>query len=89
MVVLPQGTATGTGELKAANGDTISYTVAGSSVALEPEVGSITEVNTITGGTGRFEGATGTITVLRRVDLSTGITSGSMQGVVIAPTGGH
>jgi hypothetical protein len=88
-VVLPEGTATGSGQLIAANGDSIAFTIAGTSVALEPGIGSITEVDTITGGTGRFAGATGTITVTRLVDLATGITSGSMQGVVIAQVGEH
>jgi hypothetical protein len=87
MVVLPEGTATGSGQLIAANGDIIAFTIAGTSVALEPGVGSITEVDTITGGTGRFAGATGTFTVMRLLDMETGITSGSMQGVVIAQVG--
>ena len=57
-VTLENGTATGSAHLIAANGDSIYTTVAGSSeMTATPGVASITEINTITGGTGRFSGA--------------------------------
>jgi hypothetical protein len=48
-------------------------------------VASIVEVGTITEGTGRFAGATGTFTVERLVDLTTGISSGSFSGTISSP----
>ncbi|MEO8125848.1 MAG: hypothetical protein ABI822_02090 [Bryobacteraceae bacterium] len=88
-VTLADGTAVGSGELIAANGDSIQATVAGSSTSPEPGIGSIVEIYTVTGGTGRFTGASGSFTVQRLVDLATGLTSGSLQGVVTAPAGAH
>jgi hypothetical protein len=59
-VTLADGTATGSAHLIAANGDSIYTTVAGpSETTATPGVASITEINTITGGTGRFFGAQG------------------------------
>jgi hypothetical protein len=79
-------TATGTGHLIAANGDSISTTIAGSfELTSTPGVASITEINTITGGTGRFTGAQGSFTVERLIDLATGVTSGSFHGTITSP----
>src|SRR5262249_28501830 len=49
-------TDSGSGHWIAANGDSIDTTVAGSAVP-GPVVFTITEIHTITGGTGRFTGA--------------------------------
>ena len=82
-VTLADGTATGSAQLIAANGDSIYTTVAGSSeMTATPGVNSITEINTITGGTGRFENATGSVTLERLLD-STGVTSGSFDGTIV------
>jgi hypothetical protein len=82
-VTLADGTATGSAHLIAANGDSIYTTVAGTSeMTATPGVFSITEVNTITGGTGRFDGAQGSFTVERLVNLATGLTSGSFHGTI-------
>ena len=70
-VTLANGTATGSAHLIAANGDSIYTTIAGSSVPATPGFGSITEINTITGGTGRFAGAQGSFTVERLVVSAT------------------
>ena len=85
-VNLANGTATGSAHLIAANGDSIYSTVAGSSEqTATPGVNSITEINTITGGTGRFAGAQGSFTVERLINLGTGFTSGSFHGTITSP----
>ena len=89
-VTLANGTATGSAQLIAANGDSIYSTVAGSSEpTATPGVASITEINTITGGTGRFAGAQGSFTVERLVNLATGFTSGSFHGTITSPGAAH
>ena len=89
-VNLANGTATGSARLIAANGDTVYTTIAGSSEeTATPGVDSITEINTITGGTGRFAGAQGSFTVERLVNLVTGFTSGSLHGTITSPGAAH
>jgi hypothetical protein len=85
-VNLADGTAKGSAQLVAANGDTIYTTVSGSSELTDnPDINSITEINTITGGTGRFAGAQGSFTVERLINLKTGDTSGSFHGTITSP----
>jgi hypothetical protein len=43
------------------------------------------EILTITGGTGRFEGATGTVISTRVLDQVTGDTSGAFDGTIDIP----
>jgi len=89
-VNLADRTATGFAELIAANGDTILTTFTGSSeLTATPGVTSITEINTITGGTGRYAGAQGSFTVERLVNLATGFTSGSFHGTITSPRAAH
>ncbi len=89
-VNLANGTATGAAQLIAANGDAIYTTVAGSSEpTATPGVVSITEINTITGGTGRFAGAQGSFTVERLLNQGTGLTSGSFHGTITSPGAAH
>jgi hypothetical protein len=72
-VTLADVTATGSAHLIAANGDSIYTTVAGSSeMTATPGVFSITEVNTITGGTGRFDGAQGSLLREQRISYDLG-----------------
>ena len=74
-------TAVGTYVLTAANGDTLTADLAGTARMVEPpNVIAITETATVTGGTGRFAGATGSIQVERVFNRATGVTTGTFEG---------
>jgi hypothetical protein len=88
-VTLANGTATGSGHLIAANGDSLYTTITGSADLTTPGLASITEIDTIAGGTGRFAGAQGSFTVERLVILATGFTSGSFHGTITPPGAAH
>lgn len=80
------GSATGSMEFTAANGDTLTADFAGQSApTTNPGVHTIVEEATITGGTGRFAGAVGRFTVERALDLTTLVTSGSFEGTITVP----
>lgn len=75
--------AKGTFRLTAANGDVLTASFDGEGTPTEaPGVFSIVEIATITGGTGRFTGATGSFVVRRSVDLNTLFTAGSFDGKI-------
>jgi hypothetical protein len=79
-------TQTGSAHWVAANGDTIDTTLAGSGeFTADPNVLSLTEIHTITGGTGRFAGARGSFTVERLANVVTFVTSGSFHGTITSP----
>jgi len=87
-VKVPEGSATGSAELIAANGDRLFISLVGQGDPTNtdtPTLNSIVEINTVTGGTGRFSGAIGTFTTKRLVDLATGFTSGSVHGTILFP----
>ena len=89
-VTLANGTATGSGHLIAANGDSIDTTIVGQGEPTDiPGVNRIVEINTITGGTGRFAGAVGSFTVERLLTVATGFTSGSFHGTMTSPAAAH
>jgi hypothetical protein len=76
----------GSFEFTAANGDTVTADESGQGFLTEtPGVLSIVEHATITGGTGRFAGATGSFTVERLLDMVTNTTSGSFNGTISFP----
>ena len=82
-------TATGTYEFTAANGDAVTAEFTGTATpTATPGVLLIVETATITGGTGRFAGATGTFTVTRLYDPAAGTTSGSVEGTIASPGAG-
>jgi hypothetical protein len=85
-------TLTGCGpyEFTAANGDTVTAAdVCGeASLTGTPGLLSIVEQGTITGGTGRFAGATGNFTVTRLFDSVAGTTTGSFSGTISSPGAG-
>jgi hypothetical protein len=97
-VIVNTGRSTGHFTFTAANGDSISTELIGYGEAIfPPDPGPpthihIVEHNIITGGTGRFAGATGSFTLDRLVDVSADPdpfspgpfpTSGSFHGTII------
>ena len=89
-VNLLAGSSTGFAQLIAANGDSIFTTIVGQGEPTDtPGIARIVEINTITGGTGRFAGAKGSFTLERLVDLATGVTSGSFHGTITSPGAAH
>jgi hypothetical protein len=85
-VNLLNASAVGTLVLTAANGDTVTGTFTGR--AQPGPLVSITEEVTITGGTGRFAGATGSFVIDRVFDPGKRTTTGSFAGS-ISPTGAN
>ena len=80
------GAGIGSAHFMAANGNSLFTEVAGQFSPTEnPDVGSIVETYTITGGTGRFAGAIGSFTVDRLANTVTGVTSGSFDGTIVLP----
>ena len=77
---------TGTAHFMAANGDSLYAVGTGQATPTnEPDVFKVVENHTITGGTGRFAGASGNITTDRIANLTTGITSGTISGNIVLP----
>ena len=86
-------TDAGSAHWKAANGDSIDTTVVGSAIPGDV-VFTITEIHTITGGTGRFSGAQGSFTVHRTHVVApsadgTHVTFGWFEGTVTSPGAVH
>jgi hypothetical protein len=74
----------GFAEFIAANGDSLFTAFTGqASLTANPVVRSIVEMHTITGGTGRFAGATGSFTVERLLNTVTKISSDSFDGTIV------
>lgn len=80
VVDFPTNTAAGTFTLTAANGDQLSGTWEGVGEMVEPGVVRLTEHSTIVNGTGRFEGASGTFTMVRFDIISDGSGYGTLDG---------
>ena len=66
----------------AANGDSLFTTGSGEATPTDPGILSIAGTETITGGTGRFEGATGSFSGVRLLNEATGVSSGSFAGTI-------
>ena len=74
----------GSAELTAANGDRILTDVVGEAAPTEdPNVLSIVEIHVITGGTGRFAGASGSFVLERLLLVDESITAGSFAGTIV------
>src|SRR5262245_49934813 len=79
-------TAVGTYEFTAANGDTLIAEFTGiATPTAVPGVLYIEETAIITGGTGRFAGATGSFLSERWFDTIAGMTTGSFEGTISTP----
>jgi hypothetical protein len=87
-VLVDVGTFDGVGRARLidANGDSIFTYASGHAdpVTPEPPVFHITETHIVTGGTGRYAHARGSFSVDRTIDLSTGDSSGTFYGAIIA-----
>ena len=84
---------TGTGHWVAPNGDSIDTTFVASAIPGDV-LFTITEIHTISGGTGRFTGAQGSFTLLRKHVVApssdgTHFTWGSFQGTITPPGAAH
>ena len=77
----------GTYTFTTVSGDTLTATFTGQ--AQLGAVTSIVENATITGGTGRFAGATGSFTVQRVFDPANGTTTGSFEGTISSVGAGN
>jgi hypothetical protein len=79
----PTRTAIGTFQFVAANGDTLTGAFTGiSRPTATPGINEIVETAIITGGTGRFAGATGSFTTDRLFDTANLLTIGSFEGTI-------
>jgi hypothetical protein len=79
-VDMATATATGTFDFTAANGDRLlTTTTGGEDQFVPPNISHVSVVATIVGGTGRFAGATGTLTIryVGEIDFANGRSSGS------------
>jgi hypothetical protein len=77
----PVSTASGTATWIAASGDELFTTVAGQAVITFPTA-ALVETHTVTGGTGRFAEASGTLVVERSLNIQTLASSGSITGTI-------
>jgi hypothetical protein len=83
---LPTLTGTGTATLVAADGSTLFLEGSGQGTPTDdPNVVWVVDTFTITGGTGRFAGATGDVTVERMLDRVTWTSSGDISGTIVLP----
>ena len=80
-------TGAGTARIRAANGDLLFATVVGQATLTgNPNEASVVEILTITGGTGRFAEATGSIRMERIVDSVALVSAGTLEGVIVLPS---
>ena len=72
----------GLGTFVAADGDQLHFTFAGTSAFAPPFTLSFTSYSVFTGGTGRFDGATGQAVVTGALDVRTGAGDGEWDGTI-------
>lgn len=85
-----QATRVGQGSyvFTASNGDVLTADFTGQATLVEPGVLTMRETAVITGGTGRFAGASGSFIAERTFYIASGKTVGSFEGSVSAPAAG-
>jgi hypothetical protein len=75
-----------TAQFTGSNGDSIQARGIGQVAENRtPGMFNVIQIYTITGGTGRFAGASGTITLNRLMSLPTGATSTTFEGYILMP----
>ncbi len=86
-VNLDSGMGIGSAHFVAENGDKLDTKSIGQGDPVMNNLSHarVTEIHTITGGTGRFAGATGCFSLERMVDTTTGVTSGWFHGTIVYP----
>jgi len=85
-VNLLNGQGLGSAELVAANGDRVFAELHGQGTPIAPpDLHQVVEEYIITGGTGRFANATGSLALERLVNTATGVTSGRVEGNILIP----
>ena len=90
IVNLLTSTSIGSFAFTAANGDTLTADFTGQgSLSATPGVLSVVETAFISGGTGRFAGATGHFTATLSFDFATNLTAGSFEGTISSPGAKH
>jgi hypothetical protein len=68
------------------NGDSLQASAVGQAVEdRTPGMFKVIEIYTITGGTGRFDGASGTLTMNRLLSIDAGIASSTFEGYILLP----
>ena len=83
---IPTLSATATATIVAADGSSLFAAGSGQGTPTATAgIISIVETLTITGGTGRFEGASGNITIQRLVNRATLTSSGTISGIIVLP----
>ena len=76
----------GTMYFASTNGDSIQAKGIGQAVPNRtPDMFNVVEIYTITGGTGRFSGASGTITLNRLLSITTGAAASTFEGYILMP----
>lgn len=78
-------TGVGTYVFTAASGDTLTADFTGGATVVSPGVIATHETAVITGGTGRFAGATGSFVADRTFFMTTGLTVGTFEGSISSP----
>ena len=72
--------------LTASNGDHIDLAGVGQATQSNtPSIFNIVQIYKIQGGTGQFDGAKGTVTLNRIINIASGLTAGSFDGYILLP----
>ena len=85
LVNFAAGTFSGTATFRAANGDLLLVELGGTGTPTGPTTFAVVFHGTITGGSGRFAGASGYVDGPGSVDLAGGVVTGYLEGTLVAP----